>query len=343
MNGLLPASILPGLLETALKSRVDIQSLFERAGIDADIVGRADRFITLQQLDTLVSNAFARAEDPFFGITVGRENHYGNLDLLGNLMATADTLGEALTLLPRYKDLLVPYLHFEMCLEPEQAWITSTSDESLNFTRTRTHNEVVVATMVSIGRSLVGGDMGLRRVQFRHAHPGDLSVYEEFFGVPVECGQRYNGILFDRARLAESLPTAFPRYNQRLRRLADQQLAELSRALGVTGQVLTTLEERLGRDDIGIQAVARVLHMTPRTLQRRLRKEGITYARLRDRVRHERACKCLAGDRCDMEELSRNLGFSDTANFYHAFRRWQGCAPGAYRRRVRNGETAPSP
>ena len=343
MNGLLPASILPGLLETALKSRVDIQSLFEQADIDADIVGRPDRFISLQQLDTLVSSAFERADDPFFGITVGRENHYGNLDLLGNLMATADTLGEALTLLPRYKDLLVPYLHFEMHLEPERAWITTTSDESLHFTRTRTHNEVVVATMVSIGRSLVGGDMGLHRVMFRHAEPADTGVYHEFFGVPVDCEQPCNGIVFERSRLAESLPTAFPRYNQRLRRLADQQLAELSRALGVSGQVLATLEQRLGREDIGIQAVAGLLHMTPRTLQRRLRKEGITYARLRDRVRHERACHRLAHDRCDMEELARSLGFSDTANFYHAFRRWEGCAPGAYRRRMRNGETASSP
>ena len=335
MNGLLPASILPGLLETALKSRVNVQSLFESAGIDADIVGRQDRFISLEQLDTLLSTAFGMAEDPWFGLSVGRENHYGNLDLLGNLMATSDTLGDAMELLLRYKDLLVPYLQFDLDVVDDRARITSTSDESLNFTRTRTHNEVVVATMVSIGRSLLGGEMGLRRVLLRHQWPPDPEPYREFFGVPVECGRPCNGVEFDRDRLDVPLPTAFPKYNQRLRRLAEQQLAELNRARGVVGQVLAMLSERLGRDEIGIAAIAAQLHVTPRTLQRRLRREGTTYASLRDRVRHERACRRLSGERCDMEELARALGFSDTANFYHAFRRWEGCAPGAYRRRIR--------
>ncbi len=44
------------------------------------------------------------------------------------------------------------------------------------------------------------------------------------------------------------------------------------------------------------------------------------------------ACKALRPHRCDMQSLATELGFSDTANFYHAFKRWQGCAPGQYRK-----------
>ena len=43
-------------------------------------------------------------------------------------------------------------------------------------------------------------------------------------------------------------------------------------------------------------------------------------------------CKALRQHRCDMQSLATELGFSDTANFYHAFKRWQGCAPGQYRK-----------
>jgi AraC-like DNA-binding protein len=46
----------------------------------------------------------------------------------------------------------------------------------------------------------------------------------------------------------------------------------------------------------------------------------------------EYACRRLRRGDCDMPELARRLGFSDIANFYHAFRRWTGCAPGAYRK-----------
>ncbi len=111
---LLPASILPGLLEVSLRGRLDVPSLFDRAGIDADIVGRSDRFISLAQLDELLYTAFRESPDPLFGLRVGADNHYGNLDLLGNLMATAPTLEQGLAMLFRYKDLVVPYLAFSL-------------------------------------------------------------------------------------------------------------------------------------------------------------------------------------------------------------------------------------
>ena len=335
MQAVLPASILPGLLEIALRSRVNIQSLFEHAGIDAETVGRADRFITLAQLDTLLSHAFSEAEDPFFGLLVGRENHYRNMDLLGNLMATADNLGEALRLLLAYKDLLVPYLSFELDVDGEVVTLASTSDHSLGFTRTRTHNEVVVATMVSIGRSLVGGDLALREVHLCHAAPEDTGPYQAFFEVPIRYAQPKNAVQMDMAVLSAPLPTAYPKYHERLLRMADQQLGRLRRACGVSGQVTALIEQRLGQNDSGIDDIAGALNMTARTLQRRLRQEGVRFAALRDQVRHQHACRVLQSEGCDIEQLALSLGFSDTANFYHAFRRWEGCAPGEFRRQAR--------
>jgi len=169
---LLPASILPGLLEVSLRGRLDVQSLFERAGIDADIVGRNDRFISLLQLDELLYSAFSESDDPLFGLQVGADNHYGNLDLLGNLMATADTLEQGLAMLFRYKDLVVPYLDFSLTTSGDEVMLAVASkDPSLRFTATRTHNEVVVATMVAIGRSLLAGDMPVRSAWFLHDEP----------------------------------------------------------------------------------------------------------------------------------------------------------------------------
>lgn len=334
-TGLLPASILPGLLEIALKSRLNVQALFDRAGIDPDAVGRADCYISHEQLDTLLSTAFCETDDPFFGISVGRDNHYSTFEVLGNLMATSNTLGDAVQVLFHYKNLLVPYLQFELCSDPEGIALACYSNGQLGFTQMRTHNELVLATSVSIARSLLGGDMGLRRVRMQHPTPADLSVYEAFFAVPLTFESARNEIVMDSNRLSDPLPTAYPRYHERLLRLADERLAELGRAQGLAGRVASLLAQRMGREPMDINAIAAQLNMTPRTLQRRLRGEGGSFARLRDQVRHETACDQLAAEHCDMEQLARSLGFSDTANFYHAFRRWQGCAPGAYRRRMR--------
>lgn len=332
---LLPASILPGLLEVSLRSRLDVQSLFERAGIDADIVGRNDRFISLLQLDELLYSAFSDSDDPLFGLHVGADNHYGNLDLLGNVMATADTLEQGLAMLFRYKDLVVPYLDFSLnAIDKDVMLAVASKDPTLRFTATRTHNEVVVATMVAIGRSLLGGSMPVNGACFLHDEPvaDQVAVYQQFFQCPLHFAQQHNAITIPASLLDEPLPRAYPKYNERLRKSADEVLSGLSRAAGVSGQVIKQLEIMLSGQGVTMEAVAAALVMTPRTLQRRLQEEGTRFAQLRDQVRHQHACQALREPGCDMQALAMELGFSDTANFYHAFKRWQGCAPGQYRK-----------
>ncbi|EKF75021.1 AraC family transcriptional regulator [Alcanivorax hongdengensis A-11-3] len=336
---LLPASILPGLMEVSLRSKVNAQWLFDRAGIDADIVGRSDRFIRLEQLDELLFTAFTQSDDALFGLHVGADNHYGNLDLLGNLMATAATLEQGLAVLFCYKDLLVPYLRFSLTHNGGRARLAVTSQEpALRFLATRTHNELIVATMVSIGRSLLGGEMPVRAVGFVHSSPPTplLSEYQRFFACDLLFDQSENAIEFDTSLLSLPLPGAYPKYHQRLQQAAEQMRDGLNRAAGISGRVMEQLANLLGGEPPTIDVLAARLAMTPRTLQRRLQEEGTSFARLRDRVRHQHACDALQQAQCDMSSLAQYLGFSDTANFYHAFKRWQGCAPGQYRKQQRS-------
>jgi len=97
--------------------------------------------------------------------------------------------------------------------------------------------------------------------------------------------------------------------------------------------VLRFLEEQIGRRVVGMDDVARHLDMTLRTLQRRLKEENATYAALRDSVRYRYAQKYLNDPGMDMESIAAALGFSETANFYPAFKRWSGMSPGEFRKR----------
>lgn len=330
---LLPASILPGLLEIALKSRLNVQALFADADIDPDAVGRSDRFIQLEQLDFLLNRAFSLVDDPFFGLRVGMENHYASLDLLGNLLATANTLGDALRLLPRYKDLIAPYLSFSLQEGEDTVTLICESDPAMTFTRQRPHHEVVVATVVAIARSLVGGELDLKSVTFAHSAPEDLTLYEKFFRVPMHFDVGHDRVEVQRACLRQPLPSAFPRYHQRLLKLADEQLRRFNQAQGMVGQVLDLVQTQLSAGDCSVESVAAALNITPRTLQRRLRQEGSSYIELRDQVREQRACTMIESGQ-EMQAIAEALGFSDTANFYHAFKRWKGCSPGEYRRQI---------
>lgn len=141
----------------------------------------------------------------------------------------------------------------------------------------------------------------------------------------------------DAAVLSAPLATAYPKYHQRLCKVAQQQLASLTRASGLTAQVLALLEQCLGQPEASIEAIAATLNMTPRTLQRHLAAKNVRFVDLRDQVRHSRACALLRDSDLPFAAIAEQLGFADVANFYHAFRRWEGSAPGEYRKSlVRN-------
>jgi AraC-like DNA-binding protein len=74
-----------------------------------------------------------------------------------------------------------------------------------------------------------------------------------------------------------------------------------------------------------------MLHMTPRTLHRRLVDEGTSFHDLLEDVRRTLAVEHVKSGRLSIEEIAYMLGYSDLANFRRAFRRWESVPPSAYR------------
>lgn len=334
-NKLISAAVLPRLFEIALHSHVNVASLFENAGIDAEAVGRPDHYLTLEQLDRLLGRAYEQVEDPLFGLHVGMKHEYANLDLAGRLMASSATLEQAFVMLLRYKNLFGPHLDFSLEKRGPNRALCVRPDPDLNFTTTRLHGELMVASMLSVISSLLGKRLPLERACFSYARPDPavLAQYRRFFGCELVFDAPCAAVEFDRVWLGVPLPGAYPEYHQRLEQKAMQALRSLSQAGTLSQRVMGKLMEQLGQGPLTVERVAGDLNMTARTLQRHLREENTRFARLRDHVRMEYACRQLSNGHCDKAALAQYLGFSDTANFYHAFKRWKGCAPGEYRRR----------
>lgn len=121
---------------------------------------------------------------------------------------------------------------------------------------------------------------------------------------------------------------------QELERLRAQ--ARIPVMHGTSGQVLEVLQRRIGRESLGINAVARSMGMSKRTLQRRLKAQMVHYAGLRDRVRFNYAIRCLLEDKMSVEKTSKYLDFSDRTSFTNAFKRLSGLSPSVFRRLYRD-------
>lgn len=111
-------------------------------------------------------------------------------------------------------------------------------------------------------------------------------------------------------------------------RLAALQATE---DIGAQVRALLDVPERLP----GIEAVAERLHLSVSTLKRRLAELDTSYTALRDEVLKQRALALLGDPSLTLDAVATELGYSDCTNFSHAFKRWTGSSPGAYRRGMR--------
>jgi len=108
---------------------------------------------------------------------------------------------------------------------------------------------------------------------------------------------------------------------------------------GAVQQVVTTLLPE-GYPDVHL--VAEAMRMSPRTLQRRLQGEGITFARVVARARFDVALRLLDDPDCKLIDVALDLGYSDPAHFTRAFVRWTGVAPREFRRQRSAGQAHPA-
>jgi AraC-like DNA-binding protein len=99
---------------------------------------------------------------------------------------------------------------------------------------------------------------------------------------------------------------------------------------GIAAEVTRLLVEDPGRFD-DMETIAARMNITSRTLRRRLQAEGTSYLALLADVRCTLAKQYLSTTHMSIEDIAEALGFTEAANFRHAFRRWTGRRPGEFR------------
>jgi AraC-like DNA-binding protein len=284
--------------------------------------------------------ARARGE-PDLGLRLGAAmpvRRYGFAELAVRASATRR---QALVLLARY----APMLHtgFEASFEEgASSEVSEGAGDGRWMLRTpraprglgRQVHELALAHALAHCRAGSGVRIAATRVWFAHARPPDLEPIHAFFGTrELAFGCPDSGIALARAVLDAPMEGVDARMLATAEPLADEALKARAIAGGgapLSGRVAARLAATLpGGTDVA--DVAGALHMSPRTLQRRLEEEGTRFTELLDRVRLERARVELGHPERSLTEIAFRLGFGDLATFSRAFKRWTGKPPGQWR------------
>ncbi|MBA3053384.1 MAG: AraC family transcriptional regulator [Sphingomonadales bacterium] len=88
---------------------------------------------------------------------------------------------------------------------------------------------------------------------------------------------------------------------------------------------------------LSLERIAGFMHVSARTLQRRLSEHDISFREICDTVRRRMAEQMLRNMETPVAEVAYRLGYAEPASFHHAFKRWSGQSPQSFRR---NGQAA---
>ena len=249
----------------------------------------------------------------------------------GELSARASaTLRDGLTRLARYLPLIVPDLVADI----------EDGNGALRFrVRTPRHarglgrhvHEYALAYMLAYARREASCELSVRAVAFAHARPRDIAPLYVHFGTrELVFGAEGSALVFAASDGDIALAGDDPRLLATIAPLAEGELGAIAMHARVTDRVANTVERLLPNPSI--DAVADALHMSSRTLQRRMEQEGSQFSEIVDGVRAAFARRAIRDGGLAIGEIAARLGFADVATFGRAFKRWTGHSPGVFRR-----------
>jgi AraC-like DNA-binding protein len=266
--------------------------------------------------------------DEALGLKAGLRMCLGAGGVLEFAMHSANSVRDSVTVATRYSRLFSD--GFVPALEVDGAQAVIRADHKLR--APRVIRDFTLSTWFQNHVRVQLADAGEVEVWFAYDAPDDTSDYQRAFGTStLKFGARCDGFAFDSQYLDRQLASA----DALLHAVHCEHLETLVAGLpdqpnlAIRVHQLVAGELRRGRPTA--QGVARQLHMSQRTLVRRLEAEGTSFSAELDELRRQLALRFVSTPNLPLSEITNLLGFSHVQAFHRAFKRWTGQTPIQYR------------
>ena len=322
--------VLPYLIAWVESCRVDpspIRRLFGRTSlVDPNV--RIPEAVT----ETAWRLAATLTHDEALGIHLAESLPRGALDLIEYALRSSPSLGEGIDRLARYGRLLSDRVAARTHGQGDSLLflVHDTATTPLHPART----EFALAVALKFARDCTQADITPLRVSFAHPAPADTAEHERFFAEPVRFAAGTSSMSLSAADAARPMCDADAALAAIIRRRLENALELRDRASdGAMGTgVRRILVEGLGQSVLTLDAAAKALAVSRRTLTRRLAEEGTSFRQILDQVRCDFARALLQDPGLNIGDIAFFLQYSEPAAFHRSFRRWTGKTPRAFRK-----------
>jgi AraC-like DNA-binding protein len=307
----------------------DTDGLLNSLGVDPHLAKSPDGYIPIETYLLIEEAAAEQTMDPYFGLHMGQYAEPGSWSILGYLMMNCRTLGEAFEKSARYSRVIGNLISGQAQFGINKIRMISTTPPHAP-RMPRYCFESAFTSGVRMMRTLTGLELNPLEVTFIHPKPESTEEYERFFRCPVFFAHKYNSVSIHPQLLHTPILLPNPGLLEYFENYAQNFIAEMDRQDPYTQAVTRIILENLDSENLNIKHVAREMSVSVRTLQNRLRDEGVVFSDLLTDIRRQLARKYLKED-YSVEEITYLLGFSEPSVFRKAFKRWSGITPRQFR------------
>jgi AraC-like DNA-binding protein len=295
-----------------------------------------DTRVSINQLLVVCRNAARFTADPHFAFHAGLRCHFSTFGMFGFAMLSSLDFRKTIDFGLRYQRLAAPLVDLAFKEERGRAiWtaapLPAQTTVELGF---QFLSEFQFAILLTLHRDVMGPEFVPMEVCFPFPAPADAEVYPDMFGCPARFGALAATLSFDSSWLDREPRLGDPFTHAEAVKLCDDLIDQLRLRAGIGGKVREVLLVK-PMLRISLDSVAKQLHMTERTLRRKLHDEKTSFRKIIDELRMHVAIRYLRDTDLSIKEVADSLGFSEDASFRHAFRRWTQSSPLEFRNRSR--------
>jgi AraC-like DNA-binding protein len=309
---------------------VPVAPLLKRVGLTPEAIADPEERLSVRSQIALLDEAAIALKDDCLGFTLARDFDLREIGLLYYVMASSQSLGDALKRVARYSKITNEAL--VVGYQEGNRLIVSLSYSGVPRHSDRHQIEFCMFGVLRICRVLAGQNVIPQHFSISHHRSGDNSEMARFVGTKVEFGADRDEFALNADARELPLIHADSYLNDLLLKYCESALADRKGDMSrLRTRVENAISSVLPHGRVRVEDVARSLGMSKRTLARRLSDEGLNFTEILQQLRRDLAVRYLDDRRLHVSKIAWLLGFHEVSAFTHAFKRWTGNTPSEIR------------
>jgi len=310
----------------------NVSYMFEQAQINEQLLNDAKATISFQQEVAFTRALINTLTDDCLGFKAGQYYRLNAFGHIGLAASSSNTVSDAIEFFLKY--IRLAYTHFDIHFFTKDGnAILRFSDKYIlgnlrRFYLERDFSFAFLSTRDMFPRSIVGQKP--KTIHFDFPCPTTVEQYQEMYECPVYFSMPYNQILVDERYLDLPLPLANPLTRELLEEQCKNQEIALYGPVSFDEKIRKIIQTMEGEMP-SLESIAKMHFITARTLRRKLKEQGVTFQHIVNEELSKKALEYLSTTELSVEQISMRLGYSESASFIHAFKRWTGKTPKAFR------------